>query len=55
LIARALVDLGRFEEARDQARLMKKMYPSSSFTADAERHLLTHPLGLPPREEQQYD
>jgi hypothetical protein len=46
--ARALVDLQRFAEAQQLARDMGDRYPRTSWTDDVQRHLLTHPLGLPP-------
>ncbi len=47
--ARALVDLARFEEAKDVGREMLDAYPESTFTADVRRHLFTHPFGESPR------
>lgn len=47
--ARALVELGRFDEARAVARAMLERHPSEPWTMDARRHLLSHPFGLPPR------
>ncbi len=47
--ARALVDLHRFDEAQAVARDMVERYPGTHWTLDVQRHLLTHPLGLPPR------
>lgn len=47
---RALVELGRFDEARAVAHAMLQRHPNEPWTADVRRHLLSHPLGLPPRE-----
>jgi len=47
--ARALVNLQRFDEARALAQQMVEQYPDSKWTQDVRRHLLSHPLGLPPR------
>jgi len=47
--ARALVDLHRFDEAQAVARNMVLRYPGTHWTLDVQRHLLTHPFGLPPR------
>lgn len=47
--ARALVSLGRFADARRVAEWMLDHHPESPFTADARRHLLSHPFGLPAR------
>lgn len=47
--ARALVSLGQFADARKVAERMLEHHPQSPFTADAQRHLLSHPFGLPPR------
>jgi hypothetical protein len=48
--ARALVDMQRFDEAQELAREMGELYPGTHWTEDVQRHLLTHPLGLPPRQ-----
>ena len=44
---RALVDLGRFDEAVTGARVMVSKYPNPTFANDVVRHLLTHPLSHP--------
>jgi hypothetical protein len=51
-IAKSLVNLGRFHEARDEAKRMLELYPGSPWTLEVERHLLVNPLDYPPREEQ---
>jgi hypothetical protein len=53
IIARALVNLRRFHEARDEAKLMIERYPDDPRALDVKRHLLVHPLDQPSREEQQ--
>ncbi len=40
---RALVDLGRRAEAKDEARALVRKYPKDRWAQDAERHLLVHP------------
>ncbi|HOU93138.1 MAG TPA: hypothetical protein PLU22_18930 [Polyangiaceae bacterium] len=50
---RSLEALGRFHEARDEARRMVAAYPASSWSADVERHVLVYPLDQPSREETQ--
>jgi len=47
--ARSLVDLGRFDEARRIAGQAVARSPHDSWSRDLERHLLSHPFGLPPR------
>jgi hypothetical protein len=44
---RALVNLARFEEARDEAVVMVDTYRDTPWAGDVERHLLTHPLNHP--------
>jgi len=51
-VAKSLVNLGRFHEARDEAQAMVTRYPGTPWTLDVERHLLVHPLDQPPREAQ---
>ncbi len=53
IIVRSLVNLRRFEEARDEAKLMVERYPDDPRALDVKRHLLVYPLGQPSREEQQ--
>ena len=52
-IVRALVNLQRFHEARDEARSMVERYPKTPWTNDVERHLLVYPLDMPSREQMQ--
>ena len=40
---RSLVNLGQFEEAREQAVVMVDTYRDTPWALDVERHLLTHP------------
>jgi hypothetical protein len=42
-VAKSLAAMGRFKEAKEQARLMVKKYPSTSWTSDVQRHLLSNP------------
>jgi hypothetical protein len=51
-VAKSLVNLGRFHEARDEAQAMLDRYPGTPWTLDVERHLLVYPLDQPPREAQ---
>ena len=44
IVAKSLVDMGRFKEAQQEARLMLKNYPNDPHTLDVERHLLANPL-----------
>ncbi len=37
---KALFNMGRIEDAKDEARIMVRNYPESDFTVDVERHLL---------------
>ncbi len=37
---KALFNMGRIEDAKDEARIMVRHYPESDFTVDVERHLL---------------
>ena len=53
IVVKALANLRRFHEARDEAKAMVQKYPGNSWTMDAQRHLLVNPLDLPSREEQQ--
>jgi hypothetical protein len=43
--ARALVELGRMDEAVAVARALLEQHPDASWTADVRRHLLSHPVG----------
>lgn len=52
-LTRALVNLKRFDEAQQHAKMMVEKYPGSHFAGEVERHLLVNPLGLPTREEQE--
>jgi hypothetical protein len=45
-VCKALVNLERFYDARDEARRMVTDYPGTAWTADVARHLLVNPLGL---------
>jgi len=39
---KALFNMGRIEDAKEEARVMRWRYPNSNFTSDVDRHLL-HP------------
>lgn len=39
-VVKALVNLGNFEGAKDEARIMVRNYPGDDFSIDVERHLL---------------
>ena len=54
VIAKALVSLGRFEEACDEARRLVRKYPDNVWALDAVRHLLLHPLDLVSRQAHQH-
>ncbi len=43
IVAKSLVDMGRFKEAQKEARRMLKDYPNDPHTLDVERHLLAIP------------
>lgn len=47
-LTKALVHLGRGDEAREAAREMLRRYPTSPFTGEVEHHVLTNPPN-PPR------
>jgi tetratricopeptide (TPR) repeat protein len=42
-LVKALANMGRYEEAEEEARIMVKKYPGNDFAADVDRHLLNHP------------
>jgi TolA-binding protein len=44
IVAKSLVDMGRFKEAQQEARLMLTNYPNDPQTLDVQRHLLSIPL-----------
>ncbi|HVV53426.1 MAG TPA: hypothetical protein VHO06_27460 [Polyangia bacterium] len=44
IVVKSLVDMGRFNEAQQEARRMLKDYPNDPHTNDVERHLLSIPL-----------
>ena len=50
-VVKSLVNLGRFHEARDEAKLMVQRYPRTRWTLEVQRHLLVNPLDYPAREE----
>jgi hypothetical protein len=44
---RALMEMQRIDEAVAEARVMVAKYQGTSFAADVERHMLTHPMTHP--------
>ncbi len=42
-LVKALFNMGRLEEAREQARTMVAKYPGNDFAGDVDHHLLHHP------------
>jgi hypothetical protein len=42
-LIKALENLGRFDEAREEAQRMVDTYPGTPWTEDVERHVLRHP------------
>jgi hypothetical protein len=43
MVAKALTNLGRFDEARTEAEFAVKRYPGTSWTSDLQRHVLSNP------------
>lgn len=54
-LVKALSSLGRFHEARGEARHMVERYRGTSEARDVEHHLLVYPLDQPSREQMQAD
>jgi cell division septation protein DedD len=42
-VVRSLSNLARFDEARDEAHIMLKKYPGTSWSNDVQRHVLSNP------------
>ena len=42
-VVKALTNLERFREAQDEARIMVRRYPGTSWTNDIQRHVLSNP------------
>jgi hypothetical protein len=42
-LVKALFNMGRVEEAREEARVMVAKYPGNYFAGDVDHHLLNHP------------
>jgi hypothetical protein len=42
-VAKSLFNMGRREEAEEEARVMVRKYPGNYFAGDVEHHLLNHP------------
>ncbi len=43
IICKALTNLRRFDEAREEAKIMVKQYPGTSFAGDITKHILINP------------
>jgi hypothetical protein len=43
-VVKSLANMERFKEAQEEARVMVKKYPSTSWASDVQRHLLSNPL-----------
>lgn len=54
MIAKALVSLGRFEEACGEARRLVRTHRDNVWALDAMRHLLVYPLDLESRVKHQH-
>jgi outer membrane protein assembly factor BamD (BamD/ComL family) len=46
-VVKSLTDLGKFDEAREEARQMIQAFPNTSWADDVYRHVLHHPPGPP--------
>jgi hypothetical protein len=46
-VVKALYNMGRLQDAKDEARVMLWKYPDDSFALDVEHHLLNHPPNPP--------
>ena len=46
-VVKALFNMGRIEDAKDEAQMMVQKYPDSYFTGDVEHHLLNPPPNPP--------
>ena len=42
-VVKALFNMGRFEEAKEEARILLQKYPETDFAGDVDRHLLHAP------------
>jgi hypothetical protein len=47
IVCKSLVNMRRFEEARDEAKVMVEKYPDTTWTTDVQKHLLVNPLTHP--------
>lgn len=47
ILVKSLANLGRLEEAREEARVFVEKYRDTPQALDLERHLLVHPFGPP--------
>ena len=50
ILIRALTDLRRSDEAREEARKMVERYRGTEWATDVQRHVLTHPPSPNPAE-----
>ena len=44
MVVKSLANLERFKDAHDEAAIMVKRYPGTSWSLDVQRHLLSNPL-----------
>jgi hypothetical protein len=44
MVIKSLAGMANFKEARDEAEVMVKQYPGTSWSLDVQRHLLSNPL-----------
>lgn len=44
MVVKSLTNMENFKEARDEAEVMVKQYPGTSWALDVQRHLLSNPL-----------
>lgn len=47
IVVKSLTDMGMFDEARVEARMMVDRYRNTDWAIDVERHVLVHPPGPP--------
>jgi len=46
-VVKSLSNMARFDEARDEARIMLKKFPGTSWAGDVQRHVLSNPPSPP--------
>ena len=44
MVVKSLTNLEKFKDAHDEAEVMVKQYPGTSWALDVQRHLLSNPL-----------